>query len=291
MSYTNTTRLGLQKANPGTNQAFETLVFNSNWDKVDAEAVAADARLDLIEANDWVTSARIASNAVGASEIASGAVSADELATNAVTTVKITDLNVTADKLANSLDLTGKTVSVAAPSSGAHASTKTYVDAGDAATLVSANAYTDTKLGDVVVLASGSWSSSTPTVPAFSSVGYRKLVVSFTVAANGGALSDLGVQFTGLTSYDTVTSTFGSTALSVASAQTALYPGVVSAGTGFVVEVDYPSLTSKKTIVGRSNARTFNARSTNAAGISGVTFVPQGSMTGTSGTYEVVGIK
>lgn len=49
MSYTTTSRLGLQKAVIGSNQAFETAVFNSNWDKVDAEAVAADSRLDAIE--------------------------------------------------------------------------------------------------------------------------------------------------------------------------------------------------------------------------------------------------
>jgi hypothetical protein len=35
---------------PGSNQPFETAVFNENWDKIDAEAVAADTRLDAIEA-------------------------------------------------------------------------------------------------------------------------------------------------------------------------------------------------------------------------------------------------
>jgi len=49
MAYTTTTRLALQKAVVGSNQAFETAVINSNWDKVDAEAVAADSRLDAIE--------------------------------------------------------------------------------------------------------------------------------------------------------------------------------------------------------------------------------------------------
>ena len=49
MSYTTTTRLGLQKAVIGSNQPFETASINANWDKVDAEAVAADARLDNIE--------------------------------------------------------------------------------------------------------------------------------------------------------------------------------------------------------------------------------------------------
>jgi hypothetical protein len=49
MAYTTTTRLGLEKAVVGSNQAFETASINSNWDKVDAEAVAADSRLDAIE--------------------------------------------------------------------------------------------------------------------------------------------------------------------------------------------------------------------------------------------------
>lgn len=89
MAYTTTTRLGLQKAVANTNQAFETSVFNSNLDLIDAEAVAVDARLDAVEANDWVTSARIAANAVGASEIAAGAVGESELASGAVTSAKI----------------------------------------------------------------------------------------------------------------------------------------------------------------------------------------------------------
>jgi len=50
MSYTSTTRLGLKKAVPGSAQPFETTVFNSNWDALDAEATAADGRLDVLEA-------------------------------------------------------------------------------------------------------------------------------------------------------------------------------------------------------------------------------------------------
>lgn len=49
MSYTTTSRLGLKKAVVGSNQAFETAIFNENLDKVDAEAVAADSRLDAVE--------------------------------------------------------------------------------------------------------------------------------------------------------------------------------------------------------------------------------------------------
>jgi hypothetical protein len=127
MSYTNTFRLLLAKADPGTNQPFQTEVFNQNWDKVDAEAVAVDGRLDVVEAKDvaqdgrltsvegrvtsvegvntvqsgrldvveaanWVTGVRIADGAVGSSELADGAVA---------------DV-----KLASSLDLSAKTVLV-----------------------------------------------------------------------------------------------------------------------------------------------------------------------------------
>ena len=45
MAYTNTTKLSLEKAVPGTNQPFETTSINNNWDKVDAEAVAVASRL------------------------------------------------------------------------------------------------------------------------------------------------------------------------------------------------------------------------------------------------------
>jgi len=40
MSYTTTPELAIQKAVPGSNQAFETTSINSNWDKVDAAVVA-----------------------------------------------------------------------------------------------------------------------------------------------------------------------------------------------------------------------------------------------------------
>lgn len=59
MAYTTTTRLALQKAVVGTNQPFETTVINANWDKVDAEAVAADNRLDNIEALNTTQNNRI----------------------------------------------------------------------------------------------------------------------------------------------------------------------------------------------------------------------------------------
>jgi hypothetical protein len=49
MSSTSTTRLGLFKPVSGSGEPFRTSDVNSNWDKVDAEAVAADARLDTLE--------------------------------------------------------------------------------------------------------------------------------------------------------------------------------------------------------------------------------------------------
>lgn len=35
MAYTTTTYVGLKKAVPGTNQAFETSVMNLNWDNIE----------------------------------------------------------------------------------------------------------------------------------------------------------------------------------------------------------------------------------------------------------------
>jgi hypothetical protein len=49
MSSTVTTRLSLFKPVAGTSEPFRVSDFNSNMDKIDAEAVAADTRLDNIE--------------------------------------------------------------------------------------------------------------------------------------------------------------------------------------------------------------------------------------------------
>jgi hypothetical protein len=106
MSSTSTTRLGLFKPTPGSAEPFRTSDLNSNSDKIDAEAVAVDSRLDAVEAVGWVTATRLAST----------------------------------------LDLTGKTVSVAAPSVDAHASTKKYVD------------------DSVGAVAGGAWVSYSPTL-------------------------------------------------------------------------------------------------------------------------------
>jgi len=69
MSYTTTTRLQLQKAVIGSNQPFETSVFNANWDKVEAEAVAADTRLDNIETLNTTQDGRLTSVEARATKI------------------------------------------------------------------------------------------------------------------------------------------------------------------------------------------------------------------------------
>jgi hypothetical protein len=51
MSSSNTTRLALFKPVPGTSEPFRAEDFNANMDKIDAEAVAADARLDILESD------------------------------------------------------------------------------------------------------------------------------------------------------------------------------------------------------------------------------------------------
>jgi hypothetical protein len=109
MSYTDTPRLALKKADAGTNQAFETTVFNANLDKIDAESVAVDARFDVIEANNWVTNARLADNSVGSAELQANsvgssqiqfaAVGSDEIAANAVTADKIPDASIGGGKI------------------------------------------------------------------------------------------------------------------------------------------------------------------------------------------------
>jgi hypothetical protein len=59
MSYTTTTRLGLQKAVIGSNQPFETSAINNNWDKLDTESIAQDGRLDLLEASTLTQDSRL----------------------------------------------------------------------------------------------------------------------------------------------------------------------------------------------------------------------------------------
>lgn len=59
MSSSSTTRLALFKPVPGTSEPFRASDFNANMDKIDAEAVAADTRLDNIEALNTTQNNRI----------------------------------------------------------------------------------------------------------------------------------------------------------------------------------------------------------------------------------------
>lgn len=53
--YPATPVLGLLKAEPGTNQPFETAVFNNNYDQLESNAVLVDGRLDVVEGRLGVT--------------------------------------------------------------------------------------------------------------------------------------------------------------------------------------------------------------------------------------------
>lgn len=99
MSYTNTPKLGLKKADPGTNQAFETDVFNDNLDAIDAEAVAVDGRFDVVEADNWVTTARIANGAVVSGKLALNSVGSGNIVEQGVGELNLSDGAVTNVKL------------------------------------------------------------------------------------------------------------------------------------------------------------------------------------------------
>lgn len=72
MASTSTSTIALFKPTAGTSEPFRTSDLNGNSDKVDAAFAADRVRLSAIEANSWVTSARIASGAVTDAKIASG---------------------------------------------------------------------------------------------------------------------------------------------------------------------------------------------------------------------------
>lgn len=68
-----------------------------------ATDTAIDTRLDLIEADDWVTQNRIGPSAVTSSELADFNVTADKIATDAVTSSKIIAAAVTGPKMATAV--------------------------------------------------------------------------------------------------------------------------------------------------------------------------------------------
>lgn len=90
MSYTTTTRLQLQKAVIGSNQPFETAVFNSNLDKIEAEAVAADTRLDNIESLNTTQNGRLTSVEARATKIENEPI---RLVSSTTDTLLTTDVN------------------------------------------------------------------------------------------------------------------------------------------------------------------------------------------------------
>jgi len=85
MSSTSTTRLGLFKPVPGSAEPFRTSDVNSNMDKIDAEAVAVDGRLDTLE-----TAVGASGNVVNASKatnVAGGALGRIPIQSAADTTI------------------------------------------------------------------------------------------------------------------------------------------------------------------------------------------------------------
>lgn len=80
------------------NDAIEAVQTELGTDPAGGSATVK-ARFEAIEANDWVTSARIAADAVGSSEIAANAVGSSELADNAVDAAAIATGAVTAAKI------------------------------------------------------------------------------------------------------------------------------------------------------------------------------------------------
>lgn len=165
--------------------------------------------------------------------------------------------------------------------------TAAYI-AADTVALNAAKAYADSK--SLTVLASGTWSSSASFGNSITTTGYRKLIISITTTTFSSGFVGHSVSFTGLTSYDSVISTFGSTALTNTTAQSTLPTDGAAAGNVHVIEIDYPGTATKKTILSRGNLKFTNARSTNAGIITAFNASPNGS-TGASGTYEVIGIK
>lgn len=118
MAYTNTTRLGLKKAVIGSNQAFETQVFNDNLDDIDAEFVAVDGRLDAAEGDIGSLGAQVSAVAADVTDLqtltTSGTVNAATTATTATTAN--TALKITANSISRTLSINATAPS--SPSTG-----------------------------------------------------------------------------------------------------------------------------------------------------------------------------
>lgn len=127
MSSELTPGLGLFKAVPGTGEPFRTTDLNGNWDLVDSavadlQVSSADygSRLGVVEADNWVTSARIAAGAVGNGELGLESVDSSNIRPRAVLSENIALNAVTTTELAESLDFAtdGNVVRVATQAAG-----------------------------------------------------------------------------------------------------------------------------------------------------------------------------
>ncbi len=119
--------VGLFKAVPGTGEPFRTTDLNGNSDLLDAaigdlQLASSDygSRLDAVEADNWVTSDRIAPNAVGNGELGFESVDSGNIRPRAVQGENIALNGVSTTELAGELDfgLSGNIVKVATQSVG-----------------------------------------------------------------------------------------------------------------------------------------------------------------------------
>lgn len=170
MASTSTSRLALFKAVPGSAEPFRTSDLNSNWDKVDAEAVAVDSRLDSVEL------------AVGAS----GSVVNATNATNATNAVNAT----TAGKATNIVGGSANRIPVQSA-----ADTTTFINAPAAAGYVLTSQLTGVPAFNALppsvpykvqtgIISSGSWASGTASVTFTTAFDFPPIVLLTCLGTN-----------------------------------------------------------------------------------------------------------
>ena len=185
--------------------AIEAVQTELGTDPAGASATVK-ARFEVIEANDWVTSARIAADAVGSSEIAANAVGASELADNAVDSAAIADgavtpiktVGVVQAKTANYTILSSDSAVTADTTSGAVTLTLPAASAMTGRSLriiktAGANTLTIQRAGSDTILPSSGTRTSVA-FPAGATFGEMELVSNGTAwYALGGQASDESV--------------------------------------------------------------------------------------------------